>query len=100
MATNAGLTEAGINSLVAVGTAEGISKEHALLANATDELLRTGTLTDPTLRSLLDTFGDVGTREYVTTIGWFSMLSLFLNGTRARWRPRTARPGGCGRPGR
>ncbi|MFJ9212929.1 carboxymuconolactone decarboxylase [Streptomyces sp. L-9-10] len=82
MAANAGLTEAEISSLAADGTVEGIDQEYTLLARATDELLKTGTLTDPTLRSLLDAFGDVGTRKYVTTIAWFSMLSLFLNGTR------------------
>ncbi|MFJ2645163.1 carboxymuconolactone decarboxylase family protein [Streptomyces sp. NPDC087420] len=82
MAANAGLTEAEIDSLVADGPAEGIDREYELLARATDELLTSGTLTDHTLRSLLGAFGDVGTRKYVTTIAWFSMLSLFLNGTR------------------
>ncbi|MFD4510710.1 hypothetical protein [Streptomyces sp. NPDC058457] len=37
---------------------------------------------DRTLQSLLDTFGTPLTRKYITTISWFSMLSLFLNGHR------------------
>ena len=49
---------------------------------ATDQLLRTGTLTDDTLSTMLDTFGPVVTRKYIITISWFSMLSLFLNATR------------------
>jgi hypothetical protein len=31
---------------------------------------------------MLDRFGPVVTRKYIVTIAWFSMLSLFLNGTR------------------
>ena len=52
------------------------------ICTATDELLRTGTLTDDTLSTMLDTFGPVVTRKYIVTISWFSMLSLFLNATR------------------
>jgi hypothetical protein len=53
-----------------------------LICTATDELLRTGMLTDDTLSTMLDTFGPVVTRKYIVTISWFSMLSLFLNATR------------------
>jgi hypothetical protein len=82
MAANSGLTSAEIDALAADGPVEGINKEYALLAQAVDELFKAGTLTDPTLQSLLDTYGTVGTRKYIAMIGWFSMLSLFLNGTR------------------
>jgi alkylhydroperoxidase family enzyme len=82
MASNAGLSKAEINTLAADGPVKDIDKEHALLAQATGELLKNGTLTDTTLQSLLDTFGTVLTRKYITTISWFSMLSLFLNGHR------------------
>jgi alkylhydroperoxidase family enzyme len=82
MAENAGLTSADIDALAANGPVEGIDTQYVLLATATDELLKTGTLTDPTLQSLLETYGAVVTRKYITMIGWFSMLSLILNGTR------------------
>ncbi|MFD7614419.1 carboxymuconolactone decarboxylase family protein [Streptomyces sp. NPDC059828] len=82
MGANAGLTVEQIAALAADGPVEGLDDEYALLARATEELLRGGTLGDPTLRSMLDTYGEVGTRKYIATIGWFSMLSLFLNGTR------------------
>jgi hypothetical protein len=36
----------------------------------------------PTPAGLLETFGATVTRKYIATIAWFSMLSLFLNGTR------------------
>jgi hypothetical protein len=64
------------------GPVSGIAPEYMLICNATDELLRTGTLTDGTLSTMLDTFGPVVTRKYAVTIAWFSMLSLFLNATR------------------
>ena len=82
MASNAGLTAAEIDALPSDGPVKGINAEYVLLATATDELLKTGTLTDPTLQALLDSFGAVGARKYIAMIGWFSMLSLFLNGTR------------------
>ncbi|OLR94391.1 hypothetical protein BJP25_11555 [Actinokineospora bangkokensis] len=82
MAHNAGLTSAQVDALAADGPVTGLDPEPALLATATDEMLTTGTLTDPTLQSLLDAFGAVVTRKYIATIAWFSMLSLFLNATR------------------
>ena len=71
-----------IEALAVDGPVIGIEPEFTLLATATGELLTTGTLTDRTLQGLLDTFGAVVTRKYIVTIGWFSMLSLILNGTR------------------
>jgi alkylhydroperoxidase family enzyme len=82
MARNAGLSSQEIRAAASDGPVEGIDQEYVLVCAATDELLRSGTLTDKTLRSMRDTFGDTPTRKYVATIAWFSLLSLFLNGTR------------------
>jgi hypothetical protein len=82
MASNAGLTDTEIQATTSSGPVSGIAPEYVLICNATDELLRGGTLTDDTLSSMLDTFGPVVTRKYAVTIAWFSMLSLFLNATR------------------
>ena len=60
----------------------GVEAWSSLICTATDELLRPGTLTDDTLSTMLDRFGPVVTRKYIVTIAWYSMLSLFLNGTR------------------
>ncbi|MGE2718187.1 hypothetical protein [Mycolicibacterium celeriflavum] len=59
-----------------------LDNDYRLLIAATDELLQSGTLTDGTLQGLLDAFGTTITRKYIATIAWFSLLSLFLNGTR------------------
>ena len=82
MARNAGLSSHEIEAAATDGPVEGIDHEYVVICAATDELLRSGTLTDMTLRTMLDTFGDTATRKYVATIAWFSLLSLFLNGTR------------------
>jgi alkylhydroperoxidase family enzyme len=82
MARNAGLTAAEVDAIACDGPVTGIDPEFALLTTATDEMLTTGTLTDPTLQALLDAFGAVVTRKYIATISWFSLLSLFLNATR------------------
>jgi hypothetical protein len=82
MAENAGLTETEIQAAGGDGPVSGIAPDYVLICAATDELLRNGTLTDETLSTMLDRFGQVLTRKYIVTISWFSMLSLFLNGTR------------------
>jgi hypothetical protein len=81
-ASNAGLTDAEIQATTTGGPVSGVAPDYVLICTATDELLRTGTLTDDTLSTMLDTFGPAVTRKYIVTISWFSMLSLFLNATR------------------
>jgi Carboxymuconolactone decarboxylase family len=81
-ATNAGLTDTDIEATTSDGPVSGVAPDYLLICTATDELLHTGTLTDDTLSAMLNRFGPVVTRKYIVTIAWFSMLSLFLNGTR------------------
>ncbi|HWF29015.1 MAG TPA: carboxymuconolactone decarboxylase family protein [Mycobacterium sp.] len=82
MARNAGLTSTEIDMVSGELADEGLDADYKLLIAATDELLVSGTLTDDVLQSLLDAFGVTVTRKYIATIAWFSLLSLFLNGTR------------------
>jgi carboxymuconolactone decarboxylase family protein len=84
MAHNAGLTTSEIEAIGGDGALglDSLDGDYQLVIAATDELLSSGTLTDGTLQSLLDTFGTTTTRKYIATIAWFSLLSLFLNGTR------------------
>jgi alkylhydroperoxidase family enzyme len=82
MARNAGLTTSEIDAIAGDGPLANIDDDYQRLIAATDELLTSSTLTDGTLQSLLDAFGTTTTRKYIATIAWFSLLSLFLNGTR------------------
>ena len=56
-AANAGLTGAEIEATTSDGPVSGVAPDYVLICAATDELLRTGTLTDDTLSTMLDTFG-------------------------------------------
>ena len=82
MAKNAGLSSAEIDAAATDGSVSGINPEYVLVCKATDELSKSGTLRDETLRELLDRYGETVSRKIVLMIGWFNMLSLFLNGCR------------------
>jgi hypothetical protein len=53
-----------------------------LICAATDELSLGANVSDTTLSALLDAYGDVVTRKLILIIGWFNLLSRFLNGCR------------------
>lgn len=82
MAKNAGLSAVEIDAGAADGPVSGIDPEYILVCKATDELSKSGTLRDETLRELLDRYGETISRKILLMIGWFNMLSLFLNGCR------------------
>jgi Carboxymuconolactone decarboxylase family len=82
MSQNNGLSEAEIAHIGTRGSIVGLSSKYALICTATDEMSTTGTLTDQTLGSLLESYGEVITRKLVLMIAWFNLLSLFLNGCR------------------
>ena len=82
MSVNNGLTEAHVVAAASDGPVEGVEPDYVLACRAADELLNDATLTDDTLRSLLERHGEVATRKIVLIIAWFSLLSLFLNGCR------------------
>jgi alkylhydroperoxidase/carboxymuconolactone decarboxylase family protein YurZ len=82
MAMNAGLSAAEIDAGATDSPVSGINPEYVLVCKATDELSESGTLRDETLRALLDKSGETISRKIVLMIGWFNMLSLFLNGCR------------------
>ena len=82
MAKNAGLSAAEVDAAATDGPVSGINPEYVLVCKATDELSKSGTLRDETVRELLDKYGETISRKIVLMIGWFNMLSLFLNGCR------------------
>src|ERR1700693_1025597 len=80
MAKNAGLSAAEIDAAATDGPVSGINPEYVLVCKATDELSKTGTLRDETLRELLDRYGETISRKIVLMIGWVNMVSLFMYG--------------------
>jgi len=77
MAKNAGLSAAEIEAAATDGPVSSINPEYVLVCKATDELSKSGTLRDETLRELLSKYGDTVSRKIVLMIGWFNMLSIF-----------------------
>ena len=82
MSLNNGLARAEIEAAGSAGPVAGIDPDYVLVCRATDELCRDGTLTDATLKALLDRFGATVARKFVLIIAWFNLLSRFLNGCR------------------
>ena len=82
MAKNTGCSQQEIDAMAHDGTPPGLDEQTAVVIAATDELTREGTLTDPTLQKMRDSFDDVTCRKLVLMIAWFNLLSRFLNGCR------------------
>jgi 4-carboxymuconolactone decarboxylase len=82
MARNVGLTAEEIAAIEKDGPVRGLDPEGTLVCRATDELTEFATLTDETLQALLDRYGRNIAAKLILAIGWFNLLSRFLNGTR------------------
>jgi alkylhydroperoxidase family enzyme len=83
IARNVGLTDDEIAATAVDGPVTGgLDPEQVLLCAAVDELIGDHTLTDATLAALLERYGAVLTRKYLLSIGFFTCIGLFLNGTR------------------
>ena len=68
------LSQGEIDTVAADGPVQGLAPDHILGCAATDERVREGTLTDETLSSLLDRYGEVGTRKLILAIGYSKLL--------------------------
>jgi alkylhydroperoxidase family enzyme len=88
LARNAGCSQAEIDAMGSDGDVTGIDPIYILVMKATDELTKTGTLTDETLQALIEKYGVVVSRKFVLIIAWFNLLSRFLNGCRVPMETR------------
>jgi alkylhydroperoxidase family enzyme len=82
LASNAGLSSREISAVAGDGQVQGIDPKYILACIATDELSEDGRLSDETLTELLERYGDTVTRKLILIIGWFNLLSRFVNGCR------------------
>ena len=82
MAKNAGCTPSEVEAMATDGPVTGLSEEITLILSAVDELTRDATLTDRTLAAMRACYDDELVRKYLLMIGWFNLLSRFLNGCR------------------
>jgi alkylhydroperoxidase family enzyme len=81
-ARNVGLSEAEIKAVSSDGPVAGIDPEYVLLSRATDEMSKTGTLTDATLGEMLKRYDLPTCRKFNLMIAWFNLLPRFLNACR------------------
>lgn len=81
-ARNVGLSEDEINAVASDGPVTGINPEYVLLCKATDEMTKTGTLTDATLTEMMKRYDVTHCRKYILIIAWFNLLPRFLNACR------------------
>jgi alkylhydroperoxidase family enzyme len=81
-AENLGVTQDEIRAIAQERPVTHLDAAYVLVCAATDELSLGGALTDETLRRLLAHFGDTATRKVILIIGWFNLLSIFVNGCR------------------
>jgi alkylhydroperoxidase family enzyme len=82
LAHNVGLSKEEIAAAASDGRVNGIDPKYILVCIATDELSEEGRLSDETLTELLERYGDTITRKLILIIGWFNLLSRFVNGCR------------------
>jgi 4-carboxymuconolactone decarboxylase len=82
MARNVGLTAQEIEAIGNDGPVRGLDAEGTLICRVTDELTEFATLTDATLQALVDRYGRNVAAKLILAVGWFNLLSRFLNGTR------------------
>jgi len=82
MAKNTGCTPEQIDAMTSEGPPTGLDDQSAPVMRATDEMTKSGTLTDATLQLLRDTYDDVICRKFILIIAWFNLLARFLNGCR------------------
>jgi alkylhydroperoxidase family enzyme len=82
LARNVGLSPEEIAAAASEGPVKGINPAYILVCIATDEMSDDGRLSDETLTELLACYGNTVSRKLILIIGWFNLLSLFVNGCR------------------
>jgi len=82
LAAAAGLDDAEIEATALEDPAAGLDADGALICAATDEITRDVRLSDATLARVRERWGDDGARELILTVGYYNMVSRFLESTR------------------
>ncbi len=82
LAAAVGLDGDQIEATALEGPAAGLDADGALICAATDEITRDVRLSDGTLTRVRERWGDDGARELILTVGYYNMVSRFLESTR------------------
>lgn len=82
LARSLGMTEAEIGATSASSPGDVLPEDEALLCRATDEITRDVRLSDETLALVRERWGDAGAAELILAVGYYNMVSRFLESTR------------------
>jgi len=77
-----GLTEDEIDATTSARPGDVLSPDGALICRATDEITRDVRLSDEALALVRERWGDGGTAELILTVGYYNMVSRFLESAR------------------
>ncbi len=78
----AGLSEAEIEATATASPGDLLAEEGALVCQATDEITNDVRLSDQTLAAIRERWGDKGAAELILTVGYYNMISRFLESMR------------------
>jgi hypothetical protein len=82
MLDNLGASDAEKEAIQADGPVAGLDEDATLIMRATEEITVGAGLQDPTLRAMIDRFGNDVARRYIVVICWYNMFNRFLIATR------------------
>ena len=77
-----GLTEPEIEATTAANPGDVLPADGALICRATDEITRDVRLSDEALALVRERWGDGGAAELILTVGYYNMVSRFLESAR------------------
>ena len=77
-----GLTDTEIEATTAANPGDVLPADGALICRATDEITRDVRLSDEALALVRERWGDAGAAELILTVGFYNMVSRFLESAR------------------
>jgi hypothetical protein len=85
-----GMADAEIAAVTSDGLVEGLNDDGYLVCKAAEEITADISISDATLKRLLDRFGTEGACEIIMLVSWFNMRIRHVESTRVPYEPDPA----------
>jgi len=85
-----GMADAEIAAVTSDGPVERLDDDGNLVCKAAEEITADISISDNTLKALLDRFGTEGSCEIIMLVSWFNMLIRYVESTRVPYEPDPA----------
>ena len=82
LARSLGMSDQEIDATASADPAGELDPDETLICQAAEEITREVRLSDPTFDAVRDRWGDKGTAELILTVGYYNMVSRFLESAR------------------